>query len=222
VDTTPEIQIDHLLQSATFGDDPYGYFLERSKSEGLPEIAVSVVFARLLEIFVRLTGATTILEVGTLGGYSAAWMARALPEGGRVLSLEIDSHHADVARQNLQQAGLADKVEVLVGPALETLPGFYNDASINNRIDLSFIDADKVNNPHYVDHAARLSRHGALVIVDNVVRQGRILDPKSEDPNISGTLEVLHLLGSHPQLTATAIQTVGLKGHDGFAVALVK
>lgn len=220
MEAQPDV-IDAYLQSATFGEDPFAGFIDRSRAAGLPEIQVSVVFGRLLELLVRLTGARTILEIGTLGGYSAAWMARGLASGGRIISCEIDPRHAEVARDNLASVGLDHAVEVLVGPALETLPGLYRDPEINNRVDLSFIDADKSNNPHYVDHAERLSRRGALIIVDNVVRHGSVLDASSTDANVKGTREVLELLGRHPRLTATALQTVGLKGHDGFAIALV-
>ncbi len=216
-----ESDIDQLLQARTYGADPFASFVERSRAGGLPEIQVSAVFGRALEIFARLLRAQLVLEVGTLGGYSAAWIACGLQPGGRIISLEIDAHHAEVARENLKSVGYGDVVDVRVGAALETLPTMHADASIAGKVDLAFIDADKQNNPHYLRHAADLARSGALVIVDNVVRSGGVLDADSTDPNIIGTREVLAALGADSRLTATALQTVGQKGHDGFALAFV-
>jgi predicted O-methyltransferase YrrM len=219
--TQLEIDVDSYLQLATFGEDPFAAFVERSTQAGLPQIQVSTVFGRFLELLTRITGATTVLEVGTLGGYSAAWMASALPAGGRITSLEIDPHHAATARENLASVGLADRVEIHVGPALETLVGLRGDATVAGRVELAFIDADKVNNAHYVNHVVELAKPGAVIIVDNVVRDGSVLDAATDDPTIVGTRAVLELLGSHPRLTATALQTVGMKHHDGFAMAIV-
>ena len=217
-----ESEIDNLLQHSTFGDDPFESFVQHSRDGGLPEIQVSAVFGRALELFARLTAAEVVLEVGTLGGYSAGWIARGLVPGGRIVSLEIDPHHAEVARENLRGAGLGDVVNVIVGPALDTLPALHDDPSVAGRVDLAFIDADKQNNPHYVEHAVQLARPGALIIVDNVVRGGSVLDGDASDPNVRGSREVLQMLGSNSRLTATALQTVGVKGHDGFALAFVK
>ena len=219
--SSSEADIDRYLQRATFGDDPFDSFIQRSRDGGLPEIQVSVVFGRALELFARLCSAKVVLEVGTLGGYSAAWITRGLGADGRVTTLEIDAHHAQVARENLESVGLADRVNVIVGAALETLPLLHADPAIAGRVDLAFIDADKANNPFYVDHAVQLARPGALIIVDNVVRKGSVLDDTSADPSTVGTRRVLEVLGSHPRLSATALQTVGLKGHDGFAFAVV-
>jgi len=216
-----EINVDHLLQSLTFGEDPFAGFVARSSAAGLPEIQVSTVFGRYLEIITRLSRAQLILEVGTLGGYSAAWMARALPSGGRIISLEIDAHHAEVASENLASVGLGDRVEVRVGPALESLESMRNDPAISGKVDLAFIDADKENNANYLDFAVEFSHDGSVVIVDNVVRNGGILDEASTDPRIVGTRAVLAQLGRRPELTATALQTVGIKHHDGFAFAIV-
>lgn len=216
-----EIDVDHFLQQSTFGEDPFADFVTRSRDAGLPEIQVSTVFGRLLELFVRMTNAQTVLEIGTLGGYSAAWMASALSEGGRVTSLEIDPHHAKVARENLASVNLEDRVEIKVGPALETLVGLRGDPSVAGRVDLAFIDADKENNANYVNHVVDLAHPGTVIIVDNVVRDGGILDTETSDPRIKGTRAVLQLLGEHPRLSATAIQTVGMKHYDGFAVAIV-
>ena len=218
---TPEFTIDQYLQQSTFGDDPFGGFVQRSRDAGLPEIQVSVVFGRALELFTRLTNARLVIEVGTLGGYSAAWMARALPEDGRVITLEIDPHHAEVARANLASVALDHKVDVRVGPALDTLLELRHDPLVAGHMDFAFIDADKSNNPNYVAQVVELARPGALIIVDNVVRSGTVLDADSNDPNTVGTRAVLAMLGSNPRLSATALQTVGLKGHDGFAMAFV-
>ena len=220
--SSSEVDIDQLLQQLTFGEDPFASFVQRSRDAGLPEIQVSVVFGRALELYARLTAAEVVLEVGTLGGYSAAWIARGLLPGGRIISLEIDPHHAEVARENLASVDLGERVEIRVGAALDTLPAMYDDPAIAGQVDLVFIDADKRNNPHYLDHAVALARPGALLIVDNVVRSGGVLDPNSTDPNIVGTREVLRRLGSNPRLIATALQSVGMKGHDGYALAFVK
>ncbi len=216
-----EFDVDTFLQSATIGEDPFGDFVARSRDAGLPEIQVTAVFGRFLELLARVTEAKVVLEVGTLGGYSAAWICRGLGPSGRVVSLEIDPHHAEVARENLATVTYDDKVEIRVGPALATLPGLHDDPSIAGRVDLAFIDADKANNPGYVEHAVALARPGALIVVDNVVRGGSVLDGDGADPNVAGSRDVLALLGSHPRLTATALQTVGAKGYDGFALAMV-
>ena len=215
-------EIDQLLQSLTFGDDPFGTFIERSTSAGLPPIQVSAVFGQFLKLMARLTHADVVLEVGTLGGYSAAWLASGLAQGGRVISFEIDPHHAEVARENLVSVSLDDRVDVRVGAAMDNLPACHDDANVAGRVDVAFIDADKKSNPAYLDSIVPLCRPGAIVIVDNVVRGGAVLDSDSDDPNTTGTRDVLAMLGAHPRLTATALQTVGTKGHDGFAFAFVQ
>jgi predicted O-methyltransferase YrrM len=217
-----EHDVDLLLQTLTFGEDPYAGFVARASAEGLPEIQVSTVFGRFLQLLVELTNARLVLEVGTLGGYSAAWMARALPDGGRIISCEIDPHHAEVAAANLRGAGLDGRVNIRVGPALETLEQLGGDSGVAGRVDLAFIDADKENNANYLDLAVGLAHSGTLIIVDNVVRAAGILDPFNSDPRIVGTRAVLQRLGEHPQLESTALQTVGIKGHDGFAIARVR
>jgi predicted O-methyltransferase YrrM len=160
-------------------------------------------------------GARAILEIGTLGGYSAIWLARALPPGGRLVTIEVDGESAEVARANLARAGLAETVEVLVGPALETL------AELRGPFDLVFIDADKQSNPDYLAWALRLSRPGTLIVADNVVRGGAVADADSTDPRVQGIRRFCELLASEPRVAATAIQTVGAKGYDGFAIAVV-
>jgi predicted O-methyltransferase YrrM len=216
-----EPDVDQYLQQATYGEDPFAAFNDRARAGGLPEIQVAPVFGRLLEILTRLVNARVVVEVGTLGGYSAAWIARGLADGGRVYSMEIDAHHADVARENLSSVGLDDVVDVLVGPALDTFPTLAANTAVAGHVDLAFIDADKSNNPNYVNAVLDLMRVGGLIIVDNVVRGGSVLGADSTDPNVVGSRSVLELLGATPRLTATALQTVGFKGYDGFAVALV-
>ncbi len=193
--------------------------LQASTAAGLPAIAVSPSQGKLLELFVRMQQATRVLEVGTLGGYSAICMAGALPATGTLVTLELDPHHAEVAKQNIARAGLAAIVEVRVGAALDSLAQLV--ASKVAPFDLVFIDADKPNNPNYVRRALELVRVGTVIIVDNVVRNGRVADPKDTDPRVIGSRECLDLLAAEPRLRATAIQTVGSKGYDGFAIAYV-
>jgi predicted O-methyltransferase YrrM len=164
-------------------------------------------------------GAREILEIGTLGGYSTIWLARALPPGGRLVTLELDPAHAEVARANVARAGLAHAVELRVGPALETLPRLA--AEGRGPFDLVFLDADKGGYPAYLAWALRLTRRGSLIVADNVVRDGAVIDPASEDPNVLGVRRFLELLAAEPRVSATAVQTVGSKGYDGFAIALV-
>jgi len=193
--------------------------LRASDAAGLPQIAVSPPQGKLLQLLARIRGARNILEIGTLGGYSTICLARALPEGGRLVSLEFDPRHAEVARGNIAAAGLADVVEVRVGAALDSLPKLKDEGV--GPFDLVFIDADKSNNPHYVRWALELSRPGTLIIVDNVVRGGRVGDPANQDPDVRGTRAALELIAAEPRLDGTAVQTVGSKGYDGFALVLV-
>jgi predicted O-methyltransferase YrrM len=193
--------------------------LKASSSAGLPSINVTPSQGRLLWLLARVQGARKILEIGTLGGYSTIWMGRALPAGGRLLSLEIDPEHAKVARSNIKRAGLSEMVEVRLGPALETLPKLA--ASHEGPFDMTFIDADKPSNPEYFEWALRLSRPGSLIVVDNVVREGEVVDSRSRDPNVLGVRRLVGLIHKEPRVSATVIQTVSDKGYDGFAVALV-
>jgi predicted O-methyltransferase YrrM len=193
--------------------------LRDSEAAGLPPINVAPNQGKLLQLLAVIQGARRILEIGTLGGYSAIWLGRALPEDGRLITLEYDAKHAEVARGNLARAGLGGITEVRVGPALESLPKLAEERP--EPFDLVFIDADKVNNAHYVEWALKLTRTGSLIVLDNVVRAGRVTDADSEDPSVQGTRAALELIGSHPKLSGTAVQTVGTKGHDGFALARV-
>ncbi|MGY3336054.1 putative O-methyltransferase YrrM [Streptomyces filamentosus] len=193
--------------------------LADSAAAGLPEIAVAPNQGKLLHLLAQVQGARRILEIGTLGGYSTIWLARALPDGGRLISLEYDPRHAEVARGNLARAGLADRAEVRTGPALDTLPLLEEEGA--GPFDLVFVDADKANNPHYVTWALKLSRPGTLIVVDNVVRGGRVAAEDPADPAITGTRAMFDLVAREPRLDATAIQTVGAKGHDGLLLARV-
>lgn len=193
--------------------------LQASAEAGLPTINVAPNQGKLLWLLARIHGARSILEIGTLGGYSTIWLARALPQGGRLITLEADPKHADVARENLAAAGMEDVVDVRVGRALETLPQLA--AENAGPFDLIFIDADKPNTPEYFGWAIKLARRGSVIIVDNVVRNGALIEAESEDPSVQGMRRLLELLASEPRVTATAIQTVGSKGYDGFAVALL-
>ena len=193
--------------------------LRASASAGLPPINVTPSQGRLLWILARVQSSRRILEIGTLGGYSAIWLARALPIGGRLITLEADPKAAKVARANIKRAGLAHVVEVRLGRALDSLPKL--EAEREGPFDLIFIDADKPSNPDYFRWALKLSRLGSLIIVDNVVRDGEVVDPASRDPNVLGVRRLAELLRDEKRLSATVIQTVGSKGYDGFAIALV-
>jgi predicted O-methyltransferase YrrM len=186
---------------------------------GLPPHEVSPPQGRLLELLARLVSARAILEIGTLGAYSTIWLARGLAPGGRLVTLEANPDYAAVARANLERAGLAETVELRVGPALATLPALVAEGP--GPFDLIFIDADKRSNPEYLRHALALSRAGTLIVADNVVRGGALAAAGSEDPDARGARRFLELLAAEPRVVATALQTVGSKGHDGFAIALV-
>jgi predicted O-methyltransferase YrrM len=213
-------RIDGYIEERLVPQDPaLTAAVAASAAAGLPTIAVSATHGKMLHLLARLARARRILEIGTLGGYSAIWLARALASGGSIVTLEVDPQHAQVARRNLARAGLDAVVEVRVGPALETLPTLERERA--GPFDLAFIDADKAHNPDYIEWAVRLGRPGTLIIVDNVVRDGSVLDAASADAAVRGTRRAYELVGAHPRLAATAIQTVGVRGHDGFLMALV-
>jgi predicted O-methyltransferase YrrM len=186
---------------------------------GLPAISVTPSQGKLLNLLARLQGARKILEIGTLAGYSTIWLARALPPGGRLVALEVDPVSAEIARTNIARAGLANVVDLRLGPALETLPRLATEDS--GPFDLIFIDADKVNYPEYLLWALRLSRRGSVIVADNVIRDGAIDDAASSDANVQAVRRFNDLLAAEPRIAATVIQTVGSKGYDGFAFALV-
>ncbi|MDP5274926.1 O-methyltransferase [Chengkuizengella axinellae] len=186
----------------------------------LPAIDVSPNQGRLLYLLAKLKGAKNILEIGTLGGYSSVWLGRALPEEGRLTSLEYSPNHANVARENIKQAGLEDKIEVIVGAALDSLQMLEEKS--DPRFDFIFIDADKPNNPNYLKWALKLAKPGAVIIGDNVVRSGNVIDEASDDLGVQGTRQFIDLLSEESRIESTAIQTVGAKGYDGFVLGIVK
>ncbi|MEU6877263.1 O-methyltransferase [Streptomyces sp. NPDC046712] len=214
--TTVDRYLTDLLAPA---DEALAATLADSRAAGLPEIAVAPNQGKLLHLLVAMQGARTVLEIGTLGGYSTIWMARALPADGRMITLEYNPDHADVARANIARAGLDTIVEVRTGAALDTLPKLEAEGA--GPFDFVFIDADKVNNPHYVEWALRLSRPGTVIVVDNVVRGGKIAEEHPDDAAITGTRAMFELISREPRLDATALQTVGVKGYDGLLLARV-
>lgn len=193
--------------------------LQASADAGLPEISVSPAQGKMLQLLALGQGARRILEIGTLGGYSAIWLARALPSDGRLITLEADPRHADVARANLANAGLAGVSEVRTGPALDTLP--LMQAAGDGPFDLIFIDADKPSYPDYLAWSVRLSRPGTMIIADNVVRDGGVIDAASKLPGVQGVRRFMEAMAAEPRVSATVVQTVGRKGYDGFALAVV-
>lgn len=206
--------IDHLIGE----DGALASALRNNEANGLPPIDVSVTQGKMLHLLARMANARRILEVGTLGGYSTIWLARALPDDGRLVTLELEPLHAAVARENLDKAGVGECVDIRVGPAAETLAAMTDEAPF----DFIFIDADKPNNVNYLREAIRLARPGATIIVDNVVREGGVLDAQSDDERIVGTRALFDMLSAESRIDATAIQTVGAKKWDGFMLAVVR
>ena len=206
-----------MISSLIPEDDILSQVLENNKRAGLPEHDVAANQGQLLALLVRITQARRILEIGTLGAYSAIWMARALPAEGKLITLEADPGHAGVARHNIRLAGLNERIELIEGPALNTLENFAN----VQPFDLIFIDADKPNNPRYLEWALHYSRPGTLIVGDNVVRDGEVINGQSDDARVQGVRRFIEMIGDNPRLTATALQTVGIKGWDGFTLALV-
>ncbi|WP_030678811.1 O-methyltransferase [Streptomyces sp. NRRL B-1347] len=201
-------------------DEALAHARRAADAAGLPPISVTPTQGKLLHLLARLTPAHRILEIGTLAGYSTIWLARALPADGRLITLEFEPAHAAVARANLAHAGLDKVTEVRTGPALDSLAALRAEGAAP--FDLVFIDADKANNARYLEWALKLIRPGGLIVLDNVVRGGGVADAASDDPAIRGTREALELMASHPDLDGTAVQTVGAKGYDGFALARVR
>jgi predicted O-methyltransferase YrrM len=212
---------DYVGQTLLADADPiFEQVLRANAAGGLPAIDVSPAQGKFLNLLVTVAGAKRILEIGTLGGYSTIWMAKALPAGGHLVSLEYSEQHAAVAKDNLARAGLLDKTEVRVGAALDSLPKVESDGL--GPFDLVFIDADKPNNPNYLEWAIKLSHPGTVIVLDNVVRDGKVVDAKSADRNVKGARAAFELLKTHPRVDSTALQTVGLKGWDGFILGVVK
>lgn len=208
---------DYIAAKLLGADDALATTLASNAEQGLPPIDVSAAQGKMLFLLAQMAGAKRILEIGTLGGYSTIWLARALPEGGSLVTLELEAHHARVAQANLETAGLADKVDIRVGTAVDSLAAMTDEAPF----DFVFIDADKQSNVRYVEEAIRLGRPGTTIIVDNVVREGGVIDVDSDDERIVGTRALFDMLSNDPRLDSTAIQTVGAKGWDGFVLARV-
>jgi predicted O-methyltransferase YrrM len=212
--------VDRYFDEALAISDPVLLAAARAaKLAGLPEIQVAPNQGRLLQLLALTLGARRILELGTLGGYSTIGMARALPPDGRIVTLELDPRHAAVASDNFARAGVSHLVDLRVGPALETLPKLVAEGA--GQFDLVFVDADKANMPQYFEWSLRLARPGALLVFDNVVRDGAVTDPASDDPSVRGVRRLNDMLAAEPRVLATTIQTVGVKGWDGFAIARV-
>ena len=209
---------DYIAAKVLGADDALAAALANNEAQGLPPIDVSAAQGKMLFLLAQMAGAKRILEVGTLGGYSTIWLARALPEGGDLVTLELDPHHAKVARENLERAGLSDKVDIRTGPAATSLAALTDEAPF----DFDFNDADQQSNSLYLAQANRLGRPGTTIIVDNVVREGGVLDAGSADDRIIGTRALFDMLTADPRLDATAVQTVGAKGWDGFILARVR
>jgi predicted O-methyltransferase YrrM len=208
--------VDAYIEDRLVGEDEaLSATIRESAAAGLPAIAVSAAQGKMLHLLALSIGAKRILEVGTLGGYSAIWMARALPAEGKLVSLEIDPRNAEVASRNIARAGLGDKVEIIVGPAITRLP------DLQGPFDFAFIDADKESNADYFDHAVRLSRPGGVIVVDNVVRNGAVIDAGG-NAMVQGVRRMMDAIHTDKRVTATAVQTVGAKGYDGFLMAVVK
>jgi len=214
-------EVDRYLADALLPDDPIlEEALKSSEAAGIPAIQVSALQGKLLMLLVQLQNARRILEIGTLAGYSTIWLVRGMPEGGRIVTLEADMHHAKVAQANIARAGVADRVDLRLGRALKTLPMLAGENA--GPFDFFFIDADKKNIPKYFDWSLKLSRPGSLIVVDNVVRDGQVIDRANGEPNIEGVRSFLSRAGQDTRVEATALQTVGVKGHDGFAIVRVK
>lgn len=212
--------VDRYFSDLLLPNDPIlDAALQVNAEAGLPSIDVAPNQGKLLNLLATIQGARTILEIGTLGGYSTIWLARALPEGGRLITLESNPKHAEVARKNIERAGLDHVVEIRLGQALDSLAQL--DAEGHGPFDLFFIDADKQSNSQYFQWALNHSRKGSLIITDNVVRNGNVVDETSTDPSVEGVRRFTELVAAEPRVSATALQTVGSKGYDGFAIAVV-
>ena len=205
----------YIGEKAVHEDEALRLAAQDSEAAGLPSIAVTPAHGKMLHLFAKMVGARRILEIGTLGGYSAIWLARALPPDGKLVTLEMEPKHAEVAGRNIARAGVADRVEIVLGPAIESLP------KLDGPFDLVFIDADKQSTADYFAHAVRLSRPGSVIVVDNVVRKGEVASATSDNEMVLGIRRFNDSLPGYPNVTATTVQTVGAKGYDGFTLAIV-
>jgi predicted O-methyltransferase YrrM len=210
----------YLVENLIPSDPALDAALQSNKTAGLPTIDVAPNQGKLLHLLARIHGARRILEIGTLGGYSTIWLARALPTDGKLITLEVEAKHAEVARANFERAGLSSIVQLRLGPALESLSQLHKEGA--KPFDLIFIDADKENIPAYLEQSLQLSRPGTVIVIDNVIRDGAVINPEDPDPRVQGVRRFFAALAADPRLDATALQTVGSKGYDGFTLAIVK
>ncbi|WP_272032601.1 O-methyltransferase [Oceanobacillus kimchii] len=212
--------VDEYFEEKLLPEDKIlNQILENNQAAGLPQIDVAPLQGKLLYLLTKMKSARQVLEIGTLGGYSSIWFAKGVTQNGKVVTLEANQTHAEIARKNIENAGFKQTVQVLVGNAIDTLPTLEN---AGESFDVIFIDADKQNNPKYLEWALRLANEGALLIADNVVRNGEVIDQKSEDERIQGLREFMNMLENEERIESTAIQTVGSKGYDGFVIGIVK
>jgi|ERR1700723_3426978 predicted O-methyltransferase YrrM len=211
---------NYLVENLIPADPALEKALKSNQAAGLPTIDVAPNQGKLLHLLARIQGARRILEIGTLGGYSTIWLARALPSDGKLITLEVEAKHAEVARANIERAGLSSLVQLRLGPALESLLQLQKEGA--KPFDLIFIDADKQNIPAYLEWSLRLSRPGTVIITDNVIRDGAIINAEDPDPRVQGVRRLFEMMSADPRLDATALQTVGTKGYDGFTLAIVK
>ncbi|HUD53761.1 MAG TPA: O-methyltransferase [Terracidiphilus sp.] len=212
-------EVDHYFDRLIPPDPAFYAALAANRKAELPAIDVTPLQGKFLELLVRVSGARLVLEIGTLGGYSTLWLARALPQDGKVITLELERRHAEIARANLQNASILDRVDLRIGRAADLLQALV--AGKAAPFDLIFIDADKASYPEYLDWSLKLSRPGTVIVADNVVRDGKVIEPDNLDPNIQGVRRFTDLVAADPRLSSTVLQTVGSKGYDGFALAVV-
>lgn len=213
-------EVDDYLANLLAPHDPaLTRALDANNGAGLPQIDVPPLLGKFLDVMIRISGARRVLEIGTLGGYSTIWMARALPPGGILVTLELEARHAKIARANLEAAGVLNRVDIRIGPALDSMQTLHKGAA--EPFDLIFVDADKESLPDYLAWSLKLSRPGTVIVADNVVRDGKVVDSSTTDPNVRGVQRFLAMAAKEPRLSTTAIPTVGARGYDGFAVAVV-
>ena len=218
IDTWKKVD-DFFTESLIPADSTLDAAIAANRKAELPPIDVTPLQGKFLELLIRATGARRVLEIGTLGGYSTIWMARAVGSEGRVITLELENRHAEIAQRNFENAGVAERIDLRIGPASESLAGLVAEAAAS--FDCIFIDADKAGYPDYFQWSLKLSRPGTLIIADNVVRDGKVIEPDNPDPNIQGVRRFTELAGAERRLSTTVLQTVGGKGYDGFAIAIV-
>lgn len=206
---------DYFVEKLCPNDNALENALKNNAEKGLPNIDVSATQGKLLNLYVKMTGAKRVLEVGTLGGYSSIWMARALPEGGKLATIEYEKHNAEVAKDNIEKAGLSHVIDIHIGAALDVIP------TLEGPFDFVFLDADKKNNPNYLELVLKLSKPGTIIVCDNVVRNGTLLDPETSDERVAGSRKFVEAVSANPHLEATGVETVGEKGWDGYVIARV-